>query len=136
MSTDPPYDRAPRRSRRIAVIGGGLSGLAAAYRLIELSRNTDTSLDLVLFEAAAKVGGVIATQRFGEYLVEMGADSFITNKPAAVNLCRRIGLEDQLIETDPTYRRSLVLRKGKPVAVPEGFMLLSPAKIWPVVSSP
>lgn len=121
---------------RVAVVGGGLTGLSAAHRLIEKSREAGRNLDLTLFEASSRTGGMIATQRIGDYLVELGADSFITNKPAGVELCKRLGLEDDLISTDDRWRKSLVLRKGKPVEVPDGFMLLSPAKIWPVLTSP
>ncbi len=121
---------------RVAVIGGGSSGLAGAQRLIELARKTNRPLHLVLFEAADRLGGVAETLRIGDYLVESGPDMFITNQPAAVQLCERLGLSDQLIPTDTTHRGSLVLRKGRPVRVPDGFMLLSPAKIWPVLTSP
>ena len=117
---------------RIAVIGGGISGLAAAHRLIEVSPESRVTL----FEASPALGGVFGTEHRDGYLVERGADSFITNKPWAVRLCERLGLADELIPTDDTHRRSLVLRKGKPVPVPEGFMLLSPAKVWPVLTSP
>lgn len=123
-------------SKRIAVIGGGVSGLAAAHRLIELSDEGATRFDVTLFEASNKPGGVAGTQKIGDYLVENGADMFITNQPAAVNLCQRIGLNDELIPTETEHRGSLVLRKGKPVRVPEGFMLISPAKVWPVLTSP
>ena len=78
----------------------------------------------------------MGTERIGGYLVETGADSFITNKPWAVDLCRRLGLQDRLIPTEETFRGALVLRNGKPVAVPEGFQLLSPAKVWPVLKTP
>ena len=121
---------------RVAVVGGGLSGLSAAHRLIEFSPENERSIDLTLFEAAPRTGGMIATKRIGEYLVELGADSFITNKPAGVSLCRRLEIDDELIPTEDAWRKSLVLRKGKPVEVPEGFMLLSPAKIWPILKSP
>lgn len=124
------------QSFRVAVVGGGLSGLSAAHRLIELSQETGKSLDLTMFEAAPRTGGMIATKRIGDYLVELGADSFITNKPAGVALCKRLGIEDELIPTEDAWRKSLVLRKGKPVEVPEGFMLLSPAKVWPILKSP
>lgn len=123
-------------SRRIAVVGGGITGLAAAHRLIELAREAGRDLDLTLFEAGASAGGAMGTRRVGDYLVETGADSFITNKLWALNLCRRLGIEDQLIPTDARYRRSLVVRKGRPVAVPEGFTLLAPARVWPLVKSP
>jgi protoporphyrinogen/coproporphyrinogen III oxidase len=121
---------------RVAVVGGGITGLAAANRVIELCREQSRPLELTLFEAASHVGGVVTTEHRDGYLVERGADSFITNKPWGIDLCGRLGLERELIPTDVTYRRSLVLRKGKPVPVPDGFMLLSPAKVWPVIASP
>lgn len=122
--------------KRVAVIGGGLSGLAAAHRLIELSETRHQPLDLTLFEAGPRLGGLVETHRISDYLVECGADSFITNKPAAVELCRRLGLEGQLIPTDDRYRGALILHHGKPVPVPEGFALLSPSQLWPVLTSP
>lgn len=125
----------PSAPKRIAVIGGGASGLAAAHRLIELSNEGVAKFDVTLFEASDAPGGVAGTRRIGDYLVETGADMFITNQPAAVNLCQRIGLSDELIPTETEHRGSLVLRKGKPVRVPEGFMLISPAKVWPVLTS-
>lgn len=121
---------------RIAVVGAGFSGLAAAHRLTELARDNQQPVDVVVFEGSERVGGVLGTREIAGYQVETGADSFITNKPWAVNLCRRLGIEDQLIPTDDTHRRSLVLYRGKPTPVPEGFMLLTPAKIWPVLRSP
>ncbi|MDA1164135.1 MAG: protoporphyrinogen oxidase [Planctomycetota bacterium] len=120
---------------RIAVVGGGISGLAAAHRLIELSRDGSQSFEVTLFEASNSLGGVAETRQIGEYLVETGPDMFITNQPAAVNLCQRIGLAEELIPTELAYRGSLVLRNGKPVRIPEGFMLISPAKVWPVLKS-
>jgi oxygen-dependent protoporphyrinogen oxidase len=120
----------------VAIVGGGLSGLTAAFRLGEICQAAARPLDLHVFEGSNQCGGIIRTERIDDYLVELGADSFITNKPWAVDLCRRLGLEDELIGTDERFRRSWVLRAGRPVPVPEGFMLLSPAKIRPVLFSP
>lgn len=117
-------------------MGGGITGLAAAHRLIELAVERGESIDVVLFEASGRTGGVFGTMRMGDYLVETGADSFITNKPWGVNLCLRLGLESRLIPTDARFRRSLVLRKGKPVAVPDGFLLLAPSRLAPIFQSP
>jgi len=128
----PNPQSAIRNPQSVAVIGGGISGLAAAHRLMERS----PEIDVTLLEAGQQLGGVVATEHRDGYLIEQGADSFITNKPWGVDLCRRLGLEDELIPTDETFRRSLVLRKGKPVPVPKGFMLLAPAKVWPVLASP
>src|SRR5579863_2085660 len=121
---------------RVAVIGGGFSGLAAANRLAELCTRDDRPLELVLYEAGARLGGVVETRTMmGDYRVELGADSFITNKPWAVDLCRRLGIADRLISTDARYRRSLVLRHGKPLPVPDGFQLLSPVDVGAVLRS-
>jgi protoporphyrinogen/coproporphyrinogen III oxidase len=133
MTTQPRHDSA---ALRVAVIGGGISGLAAAFRCIELADAAQRPLQLTLFEAGDRVGGVVRTDVVDDYLVELGGDMFITNKPWALDLCRRLGLEDRLLGTSDQFRRSLVLRKGRPVPVPDGFMLLAPAKIWPVLASP
>lgn len=121
---------------RIAVIGGGLTGLAAAHRLQELAAAEGRTCDVTLFEASPRLGGLVGTIERDGYLIDTGADSFITNKPGAIGLCQRLGLEDQLQKTDPRYRGALVVRRGRPVPVPEGFQLLSPAALWPVLTSP
>lgn len=121
--------------RRIAVIGGGLSGLAAAHRLIELTGG-NTSVETTLFEASPRLGGIVGTLQIGDYLVDTGADSFLTNKPGAVGLCKRLGLEHRLVATDPRYRGAHVLYEGRPVRVPDGFQLVSPSAVWPMVTTP
>lgn len=118
--------------RRVAVIGGGITGLAAAHRLISTTSDTVVTL----FDSSNRLGGIIQTQKSDGFLMECGPDSFITNKPGAVQLCEEIGFSDQLISTDNAYRRSLVLRKGRPVAVPDGFMLMAPSKPWSIATTP
>ncbi|QDU45071.1 Protoporphyrinogen oxidase [Symmachiella dynata] len=127
---------APTSVRRVAVIGGGISGLSAAHRLTELRSESQQPLDIMLFEASDRLAGVMGTEEIDGYHVETGADSFITDKPWAVDLAKRLGLEDRLISPDANYRRSLVLHNGKPQPIPEGFMLLAPSKIGPVLKSP
>ena len=118
--------------RRVAVIGGGISGLAAAHRILEL----EPGAEVVLFESSGRVGGVLQTERREGWLIERAADMFTTREPWAVDLCRRVGLADELIGTDARFRRAFVVRRGKLVPVPEGFTLMSPAKVWPVVTTP
>src|SRR5580704_1405155 len=120
---------------RLAVIGGGISGLAAAHRAIELAKETSTNVRVELFEASSRLGGVMHTEQINGCIAELGADSFITNKPAAVELCRRLQLDERLIATEPTHRQAFVLRRGKPVLIPDGFMLMAPSRIWPVLAS-
>jgi oxygen-dependent protoporphyrinogen oxidase len=120
----------------VVVIGGGLSGLAAAHRIQELSRIASRPVEVVVLEAKDRIGGVIWTDRVDGFTLEGGPDSFITNKPWGIDLCRRLGLVDQLIETDATHRRSFVVRSGQLAPVPEGFVLMAPHRILPVLTSP
>lgn len=128
---DAPADSTPS----VAVIGGGFSGLAAALRLADLSKQAGRRLSISVFDPAPHAGGLVRTDRIGDYLVERGADSFITNKPGAIGLCRRLGLEDRLIGTNPDFRKSFILKDGKPVATPTGFQLLAPTRLRPFLES-
>ena len=128
-----PTSSSPPESRpRIAIVGGGISGLAAAHRLTELLPRAE----LALFEAADRLGGVIRTVRRDSCLVEQAADSFITKTPWAVDLCRRIGMADELLSTSAANRRAFLVRKGKLLPVPEGFVLMTPRRLWPLVTTP
>lgn len=120
------------RPLRVAVVGGGITGLAAAQRLVSKS----STAQVTLFEASRRLGGIIRTEEADGFLIELGPDSFITNKPAGLRLCQEIGFTEQLISTDARYRRSLVLRNGQPMAVPDGFMLMAPAKPWAIMTTP
>lgn len=119
-------------TRRIAVVGGGISGLAAAHRLVEL----DASLGVVVFEGADRLGGVLSTLQADGFQVERSADNFITTNPWAVDLCRRLGLADELIETNPRYRRTFIVRRGRLYPLPEGFMMMAPTRLWPMAVTP
>ena len=122
-------------ARRIVVVGGGIAGLAAAHRLVELARQRDRAVDLTLVEARARLGGTIATERTDGFLVEAGPDSFISEKPWALALCERLGLTDRLVRTDDRFRRTYVVHQGRLVPLPDGFQLLGPARIGPFLSS-
>ena len=124
-----------KRALRVVVAGGGISGLAAAHRLIERSADSKREIKIVLLEAGARVGGVIRTEHRDGFLLEGGADSFISEKPEAVELAKRIGLGPRLIGTTDTHRRSFIARGRKLHAVPEGFHLLAPSRLWPFVTS-
>lgn len=121
--------------KQIAIIGGGISGLAAAHRLLELSKSTSSPFQITLLEASGRLGGIIHTKVRDDFLIERGPDSFISEKPEAVSLAGRLGIESRLIQTNPQYRRSFIVRKGKLLRVPEGFQLLAPARIWPFITT-
>jgi protoporphyrinogen/coproporphyrinogen III oxidase len=122
--------------KRVVVIGGGIAGLAAAHRILELAQEKDLAIDLTLLEASERLGGSIATERIGSFLVEAGPDSFITEKPWALRLCERLRLTDRLYSTQPAYQKIYVVNGGKLVSLPEGFVLLAPTRFWPFLHSP
>jgi oxygen-dependent protoporphyrinogen oxidase len=120
---------------RLIVVGGGVSGLAAAHRAVELSRDSGRPLDLTVLEAADRLGGTIQTERRDGFLVECGPDSFLSEKPWALALCRRLGAEDRLIGTDDRFRRVFVVFCGRMHPLPEGFQLLAPTRLAPFLAS-
>jgi oxygen-dependent protoporphyrinogen oxidase len=121
--------------KRIAIIGGGISGLAAAFAL-EKHRLAGASLEYVLFESSSRLGGVLVTERVDGCLVEAGPDSFLTEKPWASDLCREVGLGDQLIGSNDADRKTYILVKGRLALIPDGLMFMVPTKIMPTVLSP
>jgi oxygen-dependent protoporphyrinogen oxidase len=116
---------------RIVVIGAGITGLAAAHRVHEIN----PAIKVTVLEASARLGGTIQTEHRDGFLLERGPDSFISEKPEALALAKRLGLESQLIETNETFRRSFIVRNGRLRAVPEGFQLLAPSRMWPFITS-
>jgi len=122
-------------SKRIAIIGGGISGLSAAYEL-EKKRRAGVPVEYVLYEACPRLGGVLVTDRVDGCLVEAGPDSFITEKPWAADLCRELGLGDQLIGSNDSSRKTYIVTRGKLVVMPDGLMFMVPTKILPTVFSP
>jgi oxygen-dependent protoporphyrinogen oxidase len=120
---------------RVAVVGGGIAGLAAAHRLQELARERNLSLDLLLLEAGKNLGGTIGTERSGGFVIEAGPDSFISEKPWALDLCRRIGLSDRLVGTRDEHRQTFIVRDGVLRPLPDGFLLLAPTRLWPLAFS-
>jgi protoporphyrinogen/coproporphyrinogen III oxidase len=120
---------------KLVVVGGGITGLAAAYRASELARARGIALELTLVEARERLGGTIATERTGGFLVEAGPDSFLSEKPWALALCRRLGVEDRLARTDDRYRKVFVWRAGRLHPLPEGWELLAPTRLAPFLAS-
>jgi oxygen-dependent protoporphyrinogen oxidase len=116
----------------VAVIGGGIAGLAAALRLAEQA----PGCDLVLFESAPRLGGVLSTVHAGGFQVEQSADNFITTMPWGVDLCKQLGLADQLIQTNSAHRHTFVVYRGRLHKLPDGFMMMAPTQMWPLAVTP
>ncbi|MEN6451717.1 MAG: protoporphyrinogen oxidase [Thermoguttaceae bacterium] len=122
----------PPTSRRVAVIGGGIAGLAAAHRIVEL----DPTCEVALLEAGPRLGGVLSTVHEDGFQIELSADNFITTIPWGIDLCRRLGLMDQLVQTSSAHRRTFVVRRGRLCRLPDGFLMMAPTRLWPLAVTP
>jgi oxygen-dependent protoporphyrinogen oxidase len=120
---------------RVAVIGGGIAGLAAAYEL-ELARRAGSPVEYDLYEAGPRLGGVISSAVVDGTVIEHGPDSFLTEKPAAAELCRELGLESSLMGSNDAERKTFILVRNRLVALPDGLMFLVPTKLIPTALTP
>ena len=121
---------------KIAIIGGGISGLACAHRLCELRDAAHSNLEIFLFEAGLRLGGTIQTQVHDGFVVERGADAFLSEKPEALELAKHLGIENEIIGTCPDNRRSFILQSGRLVPVPPGFYLIAPSDLVAFLKTP
>lgn len=118
--------------KRVVVIGGGISGLSTAYFLKEEAANNDIDLDYKIIEKSDRLGGNIITERIDHFIIEGGPDNFLSSKPWALALSKKLGLSDRLLNTNKDSQ-TFVLSKGKLHPLPEGFVLMIPTKIMPFI---
>ena len=118
--------------KRVAIIGGGISGLAAAFYL-ERERRKGSELEYTLFESAPRLGGVMWSERVDGCLIEAGPDSFLTEKPWANTLCRDLGIDDQIVGSNDEARKTFILVNGRLVPMPDGLMFMVPTKLLPTI---
>jgi len=115
---------------RVLVIGGGISGLSAAYDL------TRAGADCTILERQSRAGGVIETRVADGCTLECGPDSFLSAKPAALALIKELGLEGDVIGSNDHQRTTYIWKRGALVALPEGVMMIVPSRVMPMVKSP
>lgn len=115
---------------RIAIVGGGIAGLAAAYEL-ENARAAGAPVEYTLFEERPRLGGSLASEIVSGAVLERGPDSFLTEKPAAAELCRELGLGGELIPSNDAARKTYIVTRNRLVPLPDGLMFLVPTKLAP-----
>ncbi|HET7186481.1 MAG TPA: protoporphyrinogen oxidase [Terriglobales bacterium] len=120
--------------KRVAIIGGGTSGLSAAITL-ERARQNGAGIEYAILEAAPRLGGVLVSERIDGCLVEAGPDSFLTEKTWGLDFVRSLGLGDQLIGSNDPDRKTYIVVKGRLVAIPDGLMFMVPTRIAPMITT-
>lgn len=122
--------------KRVAVIGGGIAGMAAAYALQRKAHESGTPVHVTLLESSRRLGGKIVTHRQNGFVLEGGPDSFITQKPWGLELCRELGLDDELIPCNEAAQAVYLVHDNRLERMPTGFRLVAPTKWRPFLSSP
>ncbi|MEM9409738.1 MAG: protoporphyrinogen oxidase [Planctomycetota bacterium] len=120
------------KSKKIAIIGGGIAGLSAAYFLE--SNRQDFQVEVI--EAKSSLGGALATDRWQDYVIERSADMFVSDPRHAVDLCEDLGFEDQLIPTNHRNRFSSICFQDRLIRIPTGFSLLAANQLLPMLRTP
>ena len=111
--------------KRVAVIGGGVAGLAAAYELARLARD-GAAVQSVLFEASTRLGGIVETVREGGFVIECGPDAWVSEKPWARELAEELNLGDEVMTSNDAGRKTYVLIDGKLQSMPDGMRMMVP----------
>jgi oxygen-dependent protoporphyrinogen oxidase len=121
--------------KRVAIVGGGIAGLAAAYEL-ELARKRGADLDWQLYEASNRLGGIVETTRHGDFVLEGGPDGWVSEKPWARELAIELGLENALIHSNDATRKTYILINNKLLPMPDGMRMMVPENLAPLEASP
>ena len=119
---------------QVVIIGGGISGLSTAFFLMEEAKKIQLHVECTVVEREARWGGKILTNNTPEFLIEGGPDSFLTSKPWAMELCRTLGLEGQLIPTNAENNRTFSLCRGVLRELPQGLLAFRPQRVDTLVS--
>ena len=144
MITHRPSTRPARpeaRTRRVVIIGGGITGLSAAWALQQKADQEGVPLRYTLLEASDRWGGKVKTEQVDAdgdqpFVLEAGPDAFLTRKPWAYTLAQELGLSERVQSVNRENNRTFILHRGQPVPLPEGLQLLVPTKIGAFLRSP
>jgi oxygen-dependent protoporphyrinogen oxidase len=121
---------------RVVIVGGGITGLAAAHRLVTTTRLSGRPpMSVMLIEKSSRLGGKVVTEHADGFLIEDGPDSFVVGKVHVLELTRELGISDRVISSRPEHRGSQVLSGGRLHPIPEGLLLMAPSRLLPILRS-
>ena len=120
--------------KRVAIIGGGIAGLSAAFYL-ERARRNGAAIGWTLFEKSSRFGGVIRSEVRDGYVLEAGPDSFLSMKPDGAQFCRDLGIAGDLISSNDFDRKTYIVVRGRMVPIPDGLEFMVPTRVLPMVTT-
>lgn len=127
----------PELAPRVAVVGGGITGLAAAHRLVTAARaRGGPQVRVTLIEKSSRLGGKVITDHSGGFLIEGGPDSFVAGKRFVLELAEELGIGDRVISSRPEHRGAHVWSRGQLHPIPNGLLLMAPSRLLPMLRSP
>ncbi|MCP3779027.1 protoporphyrinogen oxidase [Paenibacillus sp. MZ03-122A] len=120
-------------SKKVVILGGGISGLSAAFYVKKLAEDRQLEVEITLVEKSERLGGKLQTVRQNDFMIEKGPDAFLARKTAILDLTMELGLEAELVSTNPKAKSACILHKGKLHTMPMGFILGIPTKLTPFI---
>jgi oxygen-dependent protoporphyrinogen oxidase len=124
-----------REPKRVVILGGGITGLSAAYYVQKLFQEQKQLVSITLVEQNKVLGGKVSTLHKEGFVIEKGPDSFLARKMPMIELTRDLGLEDQLVPTNPQAKKTYILHKGRLHRMPPGLVLGIPTQIMPFLKT-
>ena len=128
-------------TKRVVIVGGGVAGLGAAYK-VRRAVEAGHDVEFVLLERDSRLGGKLATERIpdpegrGEFVVDGGSDSFLTDKPAVHRVAKLLGIFEDETGTLDENKKTFIVKGGRLVEMPDGIMMFAPTKILPMATTP
>ncbi len=135
----PPFFQISKKGadvKRVAVIGAGISGLTCALRLDELRKKNEIDFEVSIYDSAPRAGGSIETEIRDGFILEKGPDSFISEKPWVLDLCKKLGIDSKILDTQNENRKVFIAKKDKLISLPEGFYLIAPTRMASLMTTP
>ncbi|WP_068505467.1 protoporphyrinogen oxidase [Paenibacillus kribbensis] len=122
-----------KSSKKVVILGGGISGLSAAFYVKKLAEEKQMEVEITLVEKSDRLGGKLHTIRQHDFMIEKGPDAFLARKTAMLELTMELGMEAELVPTNPKAKSACILHKGKLHTMPMGFILGIPTKLTPFI---
>ena len=121
--------------KKVVVVGGGITGLSAAFYAQKFFREKNLPLELTVVEKSETLGGKIQTLRKDGFIIERGPDSFLSRKTPILDITKDLNMEDQLVALNPKAKKTYIIKKGKLHTMPQGLILGIPTEVAPFVTT-